>query len=91
MEYTPAHPPASTQLSAHRIWGLGELVVFSSESRRDEHHDTGGLYDDPASGTKQKVKEIIRVVDSNKHLTEMYNVGPDGKEFKSMGIVYTRR
>jgi hypothetical protein len=39
---------------------------------------------------EQKVKFITNIVDENKHTMEFYNLTPDGGEFKSMEIVYTR-
>ncbi len=49
-----------------------------------------GEYTEP-SGKTQKMKEIIRVEGPDKHVMEMYTPGPDGKEFKSMELVYTRK
>jgi hypothetical protein len=37
------------------------------------------------------VREVIRVVDNNKHVFEMYGPDKSGKEFKTLEIVYTRR
>ncbi|MDH3216483.1 MAG: DUF1579 domain-containing protein [Candidatus Krumholzibacteria bacterium] len=45
---------------------------------------------DPMSGKEMKVKMVTKLIDENKHVFEWYNPGPDGKEFKSMEIVYTR-
>ncbi len=44
-----------------------------------------------ASGKTRKNKEVLRIQDANKFLAEMYEVGPDGKEFKNMEMVYTRK
>jgi Protein of unknown function (DUF1579) len=41
-------------------------------------------------GTKVKVREVIRLVDANKHVMEMYEVR-GGKDVKTIEIVYTRR
>ena len=36
-------------------------------------------------------REVFRVIDNDHQVMEMYGPGPDGKEFKSMQINYTRR
>ena len=49
-----------------------------------------GFMTDPMTGKDSKVKETFTVVDDNTHVMEMYMEGPDGKEFKTMEIVYKR-
>lgn len=50
-----------------------------------------GDYLDPMTGQSQKAKTVIKVLDQNKHLFEMYMVGPEGEESKSMEITYLRK
>jgi len=51
-----------------------------------------GFYDDAMSGKKnQKIKTVDRIVNENEHVSEMWITGPDGKEFKTGEIVYTRK
>lgn len=46
--------------------------------------------DDPMKpGTKVKVREVLRLVDANKHVMEWYELR-GGKDVKTMEIVYTR-
>jgi len=45
---------------------------------------------DPMTGSEVKVKTVTRFVDNDKHVFEYFMVNPDGSEFKSMEIVYTR-
>lgn len=51
----------------------------------------GGSYDDYMTGKTIKYKNIIRIIDNSKRVMEMYNIGDDGREFKSMEITYTRK
>ncbi len=46
---------------------------------------------DPMSGKTIPVEEKMSVVDNDKHVFEMWNPGPDGKNYKSMEITYTRK
>lgn len=46
---------------------------------------------DPMTGKVQKGKMVIRIESDTKHTMEMYGKGPNGKEFKMMEIVYTRK
>lgn len=47
--------------------------------------------DDVVTRKAVTVREVTRVVDANHLVFEMYGPGPDGKEFKSMEMAYTRR
>ena len=51
-----------------------------------------GQYDDVFTGKpNQPFKTVIRIVNNNLHIDEMYMNGPDGKQFKSVEITYTRK
>lgn len=41
-------------------------------------------------GAEVPMRMVTRIIDKNKHVFEYYVIGPDGSEFKSMEIVYTR-
>jgi hypothetical protein len=46
---------------------------------------------DPATRKEVEFKEIFKPIDNNYQVMEMYATGPDGKEFKTMEIKYTRK
>ena len=48
-----------------------------------------GSFQEP-SGKTVKVREVIKWTDANTHTMDFYQDGPDGKEFKSMTLTYTR-
>jgi hypothetical protein len=50
-----------------------------------------GTMPDPMSGADTPVDEKITIVTEDHHTMEMWTPGPDGKKFKSMEIVYTRK
>lgn len=50
-----------------------------------------GEWDDPMTKSVQKVRTVMNYIDDNTGKFEMYMVGKDGKEFKSMEMVYKRK
>jgi hypothetical protein len=48
---------------------------------------------DPTSGNGKEIetRQIVKVIDDNTQVMEMYGPGPDGKEYKMMEIRYTRK
>lgn len=50
-----------------------------------------GTYDDPVTGEKdKKSKSVMRIVDNNSQLYEMFEYDADGNEWKSFEVKYTR-
>ncbi len=47
--------------------------------------------DDPMTGKSTPVKETLTVTDADHQTLEMWGAGPDGKMFKMMEIVYSRK
>jgi len=50
-----------------------------------------GVMDDYLAGGQVKVRNVTTLIDHNTHKFDMYITGPDGKEFKNMEMVYTRK
>ncbi|MCU0285595.1 MAG: DUF1579 domain-containing protein [Acidobacteria bacterium] len=50
-----------------------------------------GIWPDPATGKDEKVKSVMTVVGPDELNYELFMVGNDGKEFKSMEIRYLRK
>jgi hypothetical protein len=51
-----------------------------------------GSYTDPMSNmAEKKFKTVTRILDNNQHTYEMFNVNPDGKEFKMLEMTYIRQ
>jgi hypothetical protein len=46
---------------------------------------------DPMTMRETSLKEVVKIVDDNNQLMEMYGPGPDGKEVKTMEIKFTRK
>jgi hypothetical protein len=50
-----------------------------------------GTSPDPMTGKMQKVKDVTTFMQDGKYKFEMFMVGPDGKEFKTMELLATRK
>jgi|SRR5690606_16951483 len=46
---------------------------------------------DPMTKKNKKFREVYTIVDENTRKMEMYDVGPNGKEYKSMEIIMKRK
>lgn len=67
--------------------------MMNLEGKWDEATKTisfTGMMVDPMSGADTKVHENFTWIDNNKQKLEMFIVMPDGKEMKTMEILYTR-
>jgi uncharacterized protein DUF1579 len=68
--------------------------VMTSSGKMDGDGKTfsmTGSMADPMTGKMSTIKEKVTVADADHHTFEMWGAGPDGKNFKMMEIVYTRR
>ena len=50
-----------------------------------------GKYGDPWTGVKKKSRGVTRFFNKDKHALELYAQGADGREFKLLEIIYTRK
>ena len=50
-----------------------------------------GMMDDPLMNTSVAVEELIRIESPDRHVMEMWQPAADGKLFKTMEIIYTRK
>lgn len=50
-----------------------------------------GSHDDPMTGKAVNTRSVTRIINKDKHVFEMYEPGPDGKMFKNLEIIYTRK
>ncbi len=49
-----------------------------------------GEMDDPFTGIHKKYRTVLRVINNDKHMLEMFETAPGEKERQSMEIIYTR-
>lgn len=49
-----------------------------------------GQYQDPITGQLRNTRSTTRIIDNNKHIFEMYDTDPEGREYRALEIIYTR-
>ncbi len=72
-------------------FGTGLYDTYGTLDATGKIRTETGIWDDPTTGGKSKVKLVDAIVDNDKHIFTMYMVSPDGTEFKYMVIEYTRK
>ena len=70
--------------------GTGFYLTEGKLSKDGKVRTEKGVWDDPMTGGKTKVKMVIYSVSGDSYKMEMYAEMPDGKEFKSMEMIYTK-
>lgn len=72
------------------IDNMGTAISQSSGHEKDGAIVYTGEMGDPMLGEYISVRSVEKMVDDDTLVFSMYRPGPDGKEFKSMEITYTR-
>lgn len=70
---------------------MSTAVMLATGSADKNVFTFNSTMDDPMTGKATEVKETITVVDKDHINMEMWTPGPDGKMFKTMELVYTRK
>ena len=71
--------------------GTGIMVMRGNYDEASKTIKMEGKVTDPMTKKTKKVREVITVIDPNTQKVEMYDMTPDGKEFKSMEIMLKRK
>lgn len=71
--------------------GTGMLVMRGTYNEATKAISSTGAMVDAITGKEVKVREVYTIVDENTRKMEMFHIGPEGDEFKSMEIVMTRK
>jgi hypothetical protein len=77
------------------IWmdtmGTGAMISEGTADAAGKIITYIGTYEDPATNKTKTYRSISKFVSDSKHTFEMYDKTPEGKEFKCLDIVYTRK
>jgi len=71
--------------------GTGIMVSSGSFDKSGKVLRFTAVMDDFMTGKKSTIKEALTIVDADTHKLEMWMPGPDGKPFKNLEVVYTRK
>jgi len=71
--------------------GTGIMISTGSFDKTGKIVHFTATMDDFMTGKKTTVKETLTIVDADTHRLEMWMAGPDGKMFKNLEGVYTRK
>jgi hypothetical protein len=71
--------------------GSGVMVMKGPWDDATKTINLKGKMIDPGTKAETAVKETFKIVDDNNQEMEMFVMMPDGKEFKTMNIKYTRK
>ena len=70
--------------------GTGTMTMKGNWDDATKSVNFTGTMVDPMSGKEVQVKQIFTITDDDHQMVQMFTPGPDGKEFKSMEIKFTR-
>lgn len=71
--------------------GSGIMVLRGPWDEATKTMTLKGKTTDPGTTAEMEVRETFKIIDDNTQQMEMFMLMPDGKEFKSMNIVFTRK
>ncbi len=71
--------------------GTGILYMVSDYDGKSKSMVFHGTAVDPMTKKEKKVREVYTMVDENTRRIEMFDTAPNGKEYKSMEIIMTRK
>ncbi|GAC1490025.1 MAG: hypothetical protein NVS1B13_19570 [Flavisolibacter sp.] len=50
-----------------------------------------GVQTDPKTGKEKNIHETLRIIDNDRQVLELFEPDADGKDFKTLEILYTRK
>jgi hypothetical protein len=71
--------------------GSGIMKMEGSWDETTKSATFNGQCVDPGTNKEMTIRETFKMLDKDRQLMEMFGPGPDGKEFKTMSILFTRR
>lgn len=71
--------------------GSGIMIMRGNYDEASKTIKMEGECTDPITKKQKKIREVITMIDANTQKMEMYDMSPDGKEYKSMEIMMKRK
>jgi hypothetical protein len=70
---------------------MSTMVMFAEGTMKDGVCTMTAEFDDFMTGKKSSMREEFKVIDDDHHVMKIYAFAPDGTEFLSMEVAYTRK
>jgi hypothetical protein len=70
--------------------GTGISIEYGTCDDSHKVFTMHGEYDDPWTGQHKKTRSVTTIINDGKFTFEMFEVGPDGKEVRTLHVVQTR-
>ena len=72
---------------------MGTMIMTSigTYSPMNKTFNFTARMDDVVKGKEIEMRDVIRIIDRDNSIAEMFCPGPDGKEFKTMELIYKRK
>ena len=71
--------------------GSGIIVMNGSYDESAKTMNLKGTQSNPVTGKDSGIREVMKILDDNTYILEMYGDGPDGKEIKFMEGTFKRK
>jgi len=71
--------------------GSGIMIMRGDYDEASKTVKMEGECTDPMTKKQKKIREVVSIIDENTQKMEMYDVTPDGKEYKNMEIIMKRK
>jgi len=71
-------------------FGTGIMISEGKFDSSQNAIDMTGKYSCPVTESERTGRTLTKIVNKNEYIFEMYDTGPDGKEMKTLEIVYKR-
>jgi len=71
--------------------GTGLILFTGTADPSGKVFTYTGEHADPLTGKLLKIRAVMKIIDDKTHIFEMYGPGEDGKEFKTMEVIHTRK
>ena len=72
-------------------YGTGVMMSTGSADPSGKTFTYTGEYNDPMTGEAKTARSVLKIAGDDKLVFEMYNKGPDGKEYQMLEVTYTRQ
>ena len=71
--------------------GTGIMILQGPWNETTKTINLTGVQTDPITGKEKNIHETLRIIDNDRQVLELFEPDADGKDFKTLEILYTRK